>query len=233
MTRGVRDILGRTTALLLDFDGPVCAVFAGYPAPAAGDELRAVIAARLGTVPADLADVPDPLRMLRLVADLGDPELTRAVTDACRHAEVSAVATAAPTPGAHEVLYTAHAGGRRVAVVSNNSAEAVRAYLHGHGLSGYVDHVAARYDGMDPRLLKPDAHLVDSALTALGVAPAGAVLVGDSGSDIEAGRAAGIATIGYANKPGKRQRLADAGADAFIDTMTELADAVRGAAMRS
>jgi HAD superfamily hydrolase (TIGR01509 family) len=227
MTRGVRDILGRTAALLLDFDGPICAVFAGYPAPAVADKLRAVIAAHLGTVPADLADVPDPLRMLRPAADLGDPELTRAVTDACRHAEVSAVATAAPTLGAHDVLRTAHDGGRRVVIVSNNSAEAVQAYLHAHDLSEYVDHVAARYDGMDPRLLKPDTHLVDAALTTLGVDPAGAVLVGDSESDIEAGQAAGTATIGYANKPGKRQRLADAGADTIVSTMIELADAIQ------
>ena len=38
------------------------------------------------------------------------------------------------------------------------------------------------------------------------------MFVGDSESDVMAGRAAGIPTIGYANRPGKRQRLAEAGA---------------------
>jgi hypothetical protein len=37
------------------------------------------------------------------------------------------------------------------------------------------------------------------------------------------GRAAGVRTIGYANKPGKRDRLTDAGADIVIDSMQALA----------
>jgi phosphoglycolate phosphatase-like HAD superfamily hydrolase len=49
--------------------------------------------------------------------------------------------------------------------------------------------------------------------------------VGDSVTDIEAGRAAGVATVGYANKPGKDVDLA--GADAVVTAMAELALAVR------
>ena len=221
------EILRRTSCVLLDFDGPVCAVFAGHPAGSVADELRAIVAAHRGTVPDAIADLDDPLQLLRLVADLGDAGLTTAVADACRDAEVAAVATAAPTPGTPEFLAAVHASGRQVAIVSNNSVEAVRAYLHTHDLSRHVDQVSARHDGMDLRLLKPDRYLVDLALSALDADPPSAVLVGDSVRDIEAGRAAGTAIIGYANKPGKRQRLVDAGADAVVDNMTELADAVR------
>jgi phosphoglycolate phosphatase len=114
-------------------------------------------------------------------------------------------------------------------VVSNNSAEAVRAYLAARRLGDLVASVVARYDGMDPRLLKPDDHLVRMALTELASPPAAAVFIGDSRSDIDAGRTAGVPTIGYANKPAKRQGFLDAGADAVIDTMTELADALTAA----
>jgi phosphoglycolate phosphatase len=43
--------------------------------------------------------------------------------------------------------------------------------------------------------------------------------VGDSITDVEAGLAADIWTIGYANKPGKDEALRDAGADAVLDSM--------------
>jgi hypothetical protein len=35
-------ILRRSPVILLDFDGPVCSVFADYPAPQITDELRAL-----------------------------------------------------------------------------------------------------------------------------------------------------------------------------------------------
>jgi HAD superfamily hydrolase (TIGR01509 family) len=228
------DLLGRTSALLLDFDGPICAVFAGYPASTVAAELHAVIADRLGTVPPEIAELTtNPLRILRRVADLGDAELTRAIADACRDAEVAAVATASPTPGAGDVLRAARECGRRVAVISNNSSDAVEKYLQSRDLVRYIDGIAARFDDMDPRLLKPDPLMVKAGLATVRARPADAVLVGDSVSDIEAGRAGGTATIGYANKPGKHERLTDAGADVVIDTMTELADAVRLATVRS
>ncbi|WP_432982657.1 HAD family hydrolase [Dactylosporangium sp. CA-233914] len=48
------------------------------------------------------------------------------------------------------------------------------------------------------------------------------LFVGDSISDIEAGRGAGVVTVGFANKGGKRERLQLAGADFVIDRMAEL-----------
>jgi HAD superfamily hydrolase (TIGR01509 family) len=226
------DLLRRTRVLLLDFDGPVCSVFAGYPAPKVAEELRAVVAARLGAVPATVAEARGPLSLIRRVADLGDLSLTRTVADACRDAEITAVTTAAPTPGTDDALRAAREAGRRVAIVSNNSAKAARTYLDAHHLSGYIDQITAREDGMDPRLLKPDPYLVQTALAGLDIVPTEAAFLGDSDSDIHAGHNAGTATIGYANKPGKRERLTQAGADIVIDTMTELADAIRYLAAR-
>jgi phosphoglycolate phosphatase len=43
---------------------------------------------------------------------------------------------------------------------------------------------------------------------------------------VDAGRAAGVRTIGYANKPGKVEALSAAGADVILTSMLDLADAL-------
>jgi len=222
------ELLGHTRALLLDFDGPVCRLFAHYRAPIIAEELRLLVAARLDAIPAAMVDA-GPVQVLRLSGDLEDPDLAQAVANALRDAEVKAAASAAPTPGLDDVLQALHDSGRRVAIVSNNSIDAVRDYLRRHDLNDAFDQVIARYGGMRPHEFKPDDHLVRVALRALDAAPSTTTLLGDSASDIEAGRAAGLTTIGYANRPGKRQVLVDAGADAIVETMSELADALRSA----
>ncbi|GIF09514.1 HAD family hydrolase [Actinoplanes siamensis] len=222
------DLLTNADCLLIDFDGPICSVFAGYPARTIAEEMRA-LAQQLGG--ADLAqpftDLPfDPLEILVAVAAVADENLLREVSDACRDAEVKAVASATPTRGAADVLRAAHAAGRSVAIVSNNSGEAIEAYLHQHDLLRCIDGIAARYDGMDPRLLKPNPYLVERGPTTARASRDTAIFIGDSVTDIEAGQAAHIPTVGYANKPGKHQRLTDAGADVVIDSMHAIAKAL-------
>lgn len=45
------EILRRTRALLIDFDGPICSVFAYYSAAAVADGLRRVVAAHGAELP--------------------------------------------------------------------------------------------------------------------------------------------------------------------------------------
>lgn len=223
MTRPLDRLLSSARVLLLDFDGPVCSVFAGYPAPVIAAQLRE-LAARLGADPASLDGGNDPLQLLRSLPVSTPPPLVRAVADALRDAEVTAVATARPTPHIDDLLKAAHQSGRRAAIVSNNSAAAVHTYLDRHNLSPWVDQISARTDGMDPALLKPHPHLVRQALTALHAQPDDAILVGDTHADVAAGRAAGVSVIGYANKPGKHDGLTDA--DGVVDDVRSLVDAL-------
>ena len=229
------ELLANARCLLIDFDGPICSVFAGHPAAAVADELRAIIRRQpRGELPQALTDSsPDPMQLLVEVAALEDDRLTREVADALRDAEITAVATSAPTAGAEDLLRAAHETGRKVAIVSNNASAAIGAYLRRHGLIRYVDGLAARFDGMKPRLLKPHPFLLERGLNAAGAERAGALFIGDSTTDIEAGRAVGIPRVGYANKPGKHERLSDAGADIVIDSMHDLADALNQAAVRT
>ncbi|MBB4696023.1 HAD family hydrolase [Paractinoplanes abujensis] len=204
--------------LLLDFDGPICAMFAGLPAP--------LVAADLVRVVTPLADPPgmdDPLAVLRWADEHGSPALTAAVEEALIAAELVAAGRARPTPYAREVLAAARAKGVPVAVVSNNSAAAIELYLARQGLTGYVDAVVGR-PRADPRRMKPDPGPVLDAIEAVGSTPSRCTLIGDSLTDIEAARAAGVAVIGYANKPWKIGAFTHA--DAVITSMSEVVAAL-------
>jgi HAD superfamily hydrolase (TIGR01509 family) len=222
---GLASLLATASVLLLDFDGPVCRLFAGYPAPTIADQLRGIVTAHGYSVSADMAN-QGPHGVLRLAADLGDPDLTGEVTKALRQAEVQATATAEPTPGLTDLLHAAQRTGRRVAIVSNNAVEAVHAYLARHQLAQAFSTVIGRADHTEPHQLKPSPFLVNLALRALDVAPTAAILVGDSASDIQAAHAAGVLPIGFANKPGKREAMTRADARQVIDDLVQLADSL-------
>lgn len=160
--------------------------------------------------------------MLRFTATLGRPAVVRLVDEMMTREEVTAARTAEPTPYGRDVIVAAQQTGRLVAVVSNNSAESVHAYLNARRLTSYVHPVIGRPEAA-PERMKPDPFPVLTAVRELGAEPKDCVLVGDSVSDIEAAHAAGVAAIGYANKPGKRERFA--AADAVIDSMAELVTA--------
>jgi HAD superfamily hydrolase (TIGR01509 family) len=217
-------IIGRTRDLLLDFDGPICGIFAGLPAPTVAGRLRGLLGSDGKPLPEAVVAEDDPIEVLRYAARVGLDAGAR-VEAALRDAELAATESALPTPHAREVILACHRTRRRVAVISNNSQAAVARYLAAHRLVEHVDVIVGRTES-DPRLLKPHPHLVLRALDALGGDPAGCALVGDSISDIEAARAADTASIGFANKPGKTERLQRAGADAIVESMAELHDAL-------
>ncbi|MFI6257610.1 HAD family hydrolase [Micromonospora zamorensis] len=223
MTADLDRLLAGVGAVLLDFDGPVCSVFAGYPAPQVAAELVDVLRRRRVDVPPDLASEPDPLEVLRRTGAAGDHRITRAVEDALCAAERRAVETAEPTPYAREVIVAARQAGVSVAVVSNNSAGAVTAYLAAHRLAGYVSPVVGRAYA-DPARMKPSPDPILQAVHVLREKPGRCVLVGDSLSDIEGARAAGVREIGYANRPQKVGAFRAAGVDVVVTSMGTIAE---------
>ncbi|MEV1156924.1 HAD family phosphatase [Micromonospora chokoriensis] len=215
-------LLAGVGAVLLDFDGPVCSIFAGYPAPQVAAELVDVLRRHGVDVPQELASEPDPLEVLRCTGAAGDHGITRAVEDALCAAERRAVETAEPTPYGREVIVASRQAGMQVAAVSNNSADAVAAYLAAHRIDGYVSPVVGR-PYADPDRMKPNPEPILHAVRALGQSPNRCVLVGDSLSDIEGARAAGVQVVGYANRPAKVEAFRSAGADFVITGMGEIA----------
>jgi HAD superfamily hydrolase (TIGR01509 family) len=225
MTADLGRLLSKVGAVLLDFDGPVCSIFAGYPAPQVAAELIDVLRRQGVEVPPDLAGEPDPLEVLRRTGATGDQGVTRAVEDALCAAERQAAETAEPTLYGREAIVAARQAELPVAVVSNNSAGAVSAYLAAHRLAGHVSPVVGRAYA-EPARMKPNPEPILQAVRVLGAPPDRCVLVGDSLSDIEGARAAGVRVIGFANRPPKVEAFASAGADAVITSMGELANAL-------
>jgi pyrophosphatase PpaX len=73
---------------------------------------------------------------------------------------------------------------------------------------------------------KPDPEPVELALALLRSAPRDAMFVGDSPFDIQAGRAAGVYTVGVTWGACSRDEMARAGADLVIDEIGQLVGAV-------
>jgi phosphoglycolate phosphatase len=215
-------IIARTRYLLLDFDGPICSIFGGLPAPTVAEKLRKLFT---GELPEEIANTPDPIEVFYYSATVSD-EMAARVEAEMADLEVAAVPTAEPTPYVHEVLASARESGRIIGVVSNNGPRAVNAYLDRHGLSDGIRLVVARASH-NPALLKPSPHLINEAVRALAADPTATTLVGDSFTDIEAAHSAGVASIGYANQPGKRERMAQLRAGAVITSMADLALSLR------
>lgn len=218
-TQQLADLLANAHYVLLDFDGPVCAMFAELPAHTIADELHHLAQARGITITGPEELSRDPLAVLRLVADQA-PHLVPHLDDALRAAELHAANTASPTPGATAFLQACHGTGRSVAIVSNNSTEAIRAYLDHHNLSALITQTHGRELHRADRM-KPDPFLLTQALDDFAAPPSSALFVGDSLSDIQAARTAGVPVIGYANKSPKLHRLAIS--DAVITSMHDLA----------
>jgi phosphoglycolate phosphatase len=219
----LRRILTDTDALLLDFDGPICAVFAGFPATMVAGQLREVLVeSGQADLPEDVRMAVDPFTVLFHAATLGETK-GRYVEAAFRALEADAIRTARPTAGGHELIRSFQNNGRSVAIVSNNSAYAVAAYLDLHGLRASVDFIAAREDSFVHRL-KPRPFLVNEAINAL-CKPTRCTLVGDSVTDIQAAHAARIRSIGYANRSDKIAELSNMRPAAITTSMMLLSSA--------
>lgn len=220
MTVPISELLARAPNVLLDFDGPVCAIFSGITDRVVADQLQTLIGVSLTRPGA----TDDPFDVLRAAAEVG-PDVARRANDELTKLEIAATATAQPTPGIDVALSRLCASGHTITIVSNNSEAAVRRYMDLHGLSRWISDVSARTASTDSTHLKPHPHLLFRAVAQLAAHPGSCVMIGDSVSDVEAAHAADVVVIAYANHLGKRVLLAAAKPDAIIHHVDELAAA--------
>lgn len=205
--------------VLLDFDGPVCSVFDGFPAPEVARELLNQMPERSDV----WAGETDPLALLRRIGD-ERPDLAPAADDRLSALEVEAVLRARPTDGGAAFMESCRRSGRRVWMVSNNATAAITRYLTDHGLDDCVSGSFGRVHGQ-PASMKPSPRLLADAMRAADAKPGECIFVGDAVRDVEAAHAAGMSAIGYANKPGKAESLTTAGAIGVVTSMETLARA--------
>lgn len=147
-------------------------------------------------------------------------------------AEREAAETAEPTYGAVEAVLAAEQRGWRLAIVSNNSTQAVRAYLALSGIASSIRAVVGRVPSR-PGLMKPHPYLLLQASQLLGVPPTKCAFIGDSDSDMIAAKSCGARGIGYAKSPSRIEGLYAAGAEAVTETMLGLVRATQTASERA
>jgi pyrophosphatase PpaX len=126
-------------------------------------------------------------------------------------------------PGIPQLLETLRAAGYRLAVVTSKTGAMASKGLEHCGLARHFETIV----GMDAsQRHKPHPEPVLVALDRLGVAPGKAWLVGDSVHDMEAGNAAGVATVGALWGPFTEADLAPSRPKHLARTAAEVAKIV-------
>ncbi|MEV4383763.1 hypothetical protein [Streptosporangium sp. NPDC049644] len=113
----VQDVMQSARYVLLDFDGPICDVFAGFPAPEVADRLRVMLKAAGAELPQSVQEQDDPMEIFRFSAALGK-NLNHATLNALTDLEVEAAATARLTTGAADLIRRSREANKSVAVVT-------------------------------------------------------------------------------------------------------------------
>ncbi|MFJ4411852.1 HAD family hydrolase [Streptomyces sp. NPDC088910] len=198
-------LLDAAECLLLDFDGPVCELFARHSASLIAEEMRRYLD-RHGIRPPNPATArsKDPHAML---GEPWPPGVAAELERILAHGEESAVPSARETEGADEFVRAVALSGRLLAITTNNSPQAVETYLKSHSLESVFGSRIYGRDQYDPARMKPDPDCLLRAMTALKVRPEQCLMIGDSPRDAEAARAARVRFLGYARSRSRVARL--------------------------
>jgi pyrophosphatase PpaX len=134
----------------------------------------------------------------------------------------------------HDAMVTAYAGvgdvlrrikeaGLRTALVTSKNRQGALRGLDLHGFTPYLDVLVCADDVVNP---KPHPEPVEQALRLLDADARGAVFFGDSTHDINAGRAAGVATAAVLWGPFSRTHLAPCGPDHWVEEPGGILDVI-------
>lgn len=146
------------------------------------------------------------------------------------HYEPHAAEATRALPGVAEALEALMAQGIALGICTNKPEQATRAILSALDLERHFGAVIGG-DSV-PGARKPDPPMVVAVLDRLGVLPHEAVMVGDSGDDVAAARAAGLPVLlragGYTAVPAE-----DLGADGVFTAFADLPAALAALATAS
>jgi phosphoglycolate phosphatase-like HAD superfamily hydrolase len=209
-------------------DGPICRLFAGYPAHQIAGELVAKIdqlgmGGLLTEQERSSNDPHDALRGVHIRRPGSD--LVLELEEWLTRRELLAVPKAMPTPHADPLIRTWSSLGVRFAITTNNAALAAAAYVESRGLSDCFPYVYGRTPNLD--LMKPNPHCLEEAIKAMGAVPSGTLMIGDTATDLLAAQRAGVSFLGYARHEKKERNLRGAGAEVVVTSMEQVLDIVR------
>ncbi len=126
--------------------------------------------------------------------------------------------------GAAEGLQALRARGMRLACLTNKPGEFARDLLAAKGLAPAFEFV---FGGDAFERKKPDPLPLLKTCEALGTAPAATLMIGDSGNDAAAARAAGcpVVLVTYGYNHGEPVRSVDA--DGYLDSIAQIGSLLR------
>lgn len=127
-------------------------------------------------------------------------------------------------PGVMETLLYLSGKGKRLSVITNKPVGLANSILEELGMSRFFSLVLGG-DSLPNR--KPHPEPLEKAMSALGVDGASSVIVGDSPIDCEAGKRAGIGTVGVTYGFRGQDELERAGCDFIIDNLTEIRSCIK------
>ncbi|MFI8948029.1 HAD family hydrolase [Streptomyces sp. NPDC053750] len=215
---------GSVRAVLFDFDGPVCDLFAGSTTMDVAEQVKRMARQYWGPLDPSVDKCTDSHGILGPLREMYERSVRRPSALPLKLAEVAvtalerrAVRTAVPTPHLHAFVDLLLARGKRLVVVSNNAEGPIRDCLGRLGLGPKFDGVFGR-SPHDARLMKPHPDCVHRALRHLALPAADCLLVGDQLTDLGAARSAGTGFLGLTHHAGRALQMAEGGADAVISS---------------
>ncbi len=125
--------------------------------------------------------------------------------------------------GLRETLDAIKADGIRMAIVSNKPDFATRTVVNAHYGEGYFDFVTGQVPG---GVLKPDPTVVLSVMESFEVTREECLYIGDTSTDMQTGKNAGMYTVGVLWGFRGREELLANGADLLIEKPSELYDCI-------
>ena len=207
-------------AVIFDFDGTLAPLSLNF------DNMRAEIEAIAGHyVSREEIEELRPLYTIELIytiesrlGEKGARFRSEAFERLCAF-EVQALQGNSPYPYTKDVLAALRGRGMRLGVITRNCLEAVRTVFP--DIARCVDAIVTR-DETD--LVKPNPAHVEIVLSRLGARPEETILVGDHPTDIIAGRAAGVHTVGVLAGRTQKEKFAEVGADHILPDIRAVID---------
>lgn len=128
-----------------------------------------------------------------------------------------------PMPGAEEILRELRREGYRTGIITSRLRASLEHILDVFEMNELFDVLVCQDDGLPP---KPAPDGILKACRQLGCK--NSIYVGDSVTDLAAGKNAGAVTIAVLTTPGKEQPLRDFGPDYAVHHLSEILEIMKG-----
>ncbi len=129
-----------------------------------------------------------------------------------------------PMEGCRELLQDLKERGYRMAIVSAKRKDMVELGCRQCGILDYFELILG---SEEVKKHKPDPQGLFEACRLMKASKDNAVYIGDSSTDIEAARRAGMYSIGYIFNPDRKQKLLDSKPNAYVEHLLEIKEILK------